>query len=68
MEIQVNDLQKGVRYHFRGDLANGRHADGTPIITHEDVVRQIKYVTDSHVVLECGRRFIINENLKINVF
>ncbi len=57
-----------MRYRVSGDLANGRYTDGTQRITHEDVVRVIKRITDTHVILECGRRFIINDNLKIEKF
>ena len=44
------------------------HADGTPRISHDDVVRVIKRITDTHVILECGRMFVINDNLKIEKF
>ncbi|UVO97758.1 hypothetical protein NXV86_23370 [Bacteroides sp. BFG-257] len=57
-----------MRYRISGDLANGHYADGTPRISHDDVVRVIKRVTDTHVILECGRMFIINDNLKIEKF
>ena len=30
--------------------------------------RVVKRITDTHVVLECGRMFIINDNLKIEKF
>lgn len=52
-------------YHLTGDLANGYYADGTPCITHEEVTRRIVRVTQTHVICECGRRFIINENLTL---
>lgn len=51
-----------------GDLANGCYADGTPRISHDDVVRVIKRITETHVICECGRRFIVNDNLKIEEF
>ena len=66
--MNVNDVIVGLRYRVSGDLANGHYADGTPRISHDDVVRVIKRVTDTHVILECGRMFIINENLKIENF
>ena len=46
----------------------GRNADGSPRISHDDVVRVIKRITDTYVILECGRMFIINDNLKIEKF
>lgn len=66
--MNVNEVVEGLRYRVAGDLANGRYADGTPRISHDDVVRVIKRITDTHVILECGRSFIINDNLKIEKF
>lgn len=66
--MNVNEVTVGLRYRVSGDLANGRHADGTPRISHDDVVRKITRITDTHVVCECGRSFIINDNLKIEKF
>lgn len=63
--MKVNEVEIGLRYRISGDLANGRNLDGTLYIVHEDVVRKIKRVTETHVVCECGRMFIINDNLKI---
>ncbi|MCB7261161.1 MULTISPECIES: hypothetical protein [Bacteroides] len=57
-----------MRYRVSGDLSNGCHADGTPRISHDDVVRVIKRITDTHVILERGRMFVINDNLKIEKF
>lgn len=66
--MKTKEIIVGLRYRVSGDLVNGRYADGTPCIVHEDVVRVIKRITDAHVILECGRRFIINDNLKIENF
>ena len=66
--MKTNEVVLGLRYRVSGDLANGRYADGTPRISYDDVVRVIKRITDTHVILECGHRFIINENLKIEKF
>ena len=66
--MNTNEVVLGMRYRVSGDLANGRYADGTPCISHDDVVRVIKRITDTHVILECGRMFIINDNLKIENF
>lgn len=63
--MKVKDCVEGCRYRISGDLANGRYADGTPCITHDEVVRKVTRITDTHLVCECGRRFIINDNLKI---
>ncbi|MBO5507754.1 MAG: hypothetical protein J6A00_08355 [Bacteroides sp.] len=66
--MNTNEVVLGLRYRVSGDLANGRYADGTPRISHDDVVRVIKRITDTHVILECGRMFIINDNLKMRSF
>lgn len=59
MKVNNKTVTIGVRYRISGDLQNGSY------ITHEDVVRVITRITDTHVICECGRRFIINNNLKI---
>ena len=62
MNIDISKVTVGLRYRVSGDLQNGNY------MTHEDVVRKITRITDTHVVCECGRRFIINDNLKIEKF
>jgi uncharacterized protein YlzI (FlbEa/FlbD family) len=54
----------GERYRICGEIENG-YFNGKPLITNEQVIRCIRYITDTHVVCECGRRFLINEKLKI---
>lgn len=66
--MKIDEITIGLRYRVSGDLSNGRYADGTPRVSHDDVVRVIKRITETHVILECGRRFIINDNLKIEEF
>ena len=66
--MNIKEIEIGLRYRISGDLANGHYADGTPRISHDDVVRVIKRITDTYVILECGRMFIINDNLKIEKF
>lgn len=63
--MKANECRVNTKYRISGDLANGHYSDGTPCIVHEDVVRVIKRITETHVVCECGRRFIINPNLEI---
>ena len=60
--MKIEDVIIGVRYRISGDLKNGSY------ITHDDVVRKITRITDTYVICECGRQFIINENLKIEKF
>ena len=57
---QVKKIIIGGRYHLSGDTQNGS------FVTHDEVTREVVRVTDTHVVCECGRKFIINGNLKIN--
>ena len=58
-EIQPKDIITGETYHLVGDIQNGN------FVTHEEVTRKIAFITQKHIVLECGRKFIINDNLKI---
>lgn len=60
--MKIEDVIIGVRYRISGDLKNGSY------ITHDDVVRKIIRITDTYIICECGRQFIINENLKIEKF
>ena len=55
------DKYIGKRCRISGDLQNGSY------ITKEDVVRKITRITEKHIICECGRRFIINDNLKIEL-
>lgn len=55
----------GRHYLISGNIANGRNADGTPVITKDIVVRKVTRVTATHVILECGRRFIIDKDLNV---
>lgn len=57
---QVKKIIIGGRYHLSGDIQNGS------FVTHDEVTRKVVRVTATHVVCECGRKFIINGNLKIN--
>lgn len=64
--ISVKEVVPGQKYSFSGDIQNGHYADGTPCISHEEVVRKVSYINGDLIVCQCGRRFIINENLKIS--
>lgn len=57
--MKVTEIMVGLRYRISGDLQNGNY------VTHDDVVRKITRITDTHVICECGRIFIINSNLNI---
>ena len=57
--VALSDVVPGLRYRVEGDLQNG------DFVTHEEVTRKIAFITKKHIVLECGRKFIINDNLKI---
>ena len=60
--MKVTEIMVGLRYRISGDLQNGNY------VTHDDVVRKITRITDTHVICECGRIFIINNNLNIEKF
>lgn len=57
--MKPTEIIVGCRYSISGDLQNGSRT------THDEVTRKVVRVTATHIVCECGRRFIINENLKI---
>lgn len=58
--MKAKDITVGGRYHLSGDIQNGS------FVTHDEVTREVVRVTDTHVVCECGRKFIINKKLRIN--
>ncbi|WP_390471691.1 hypothetical protein [Bacteroides ovatus] len=64
--MTAKEIETGKWYHLSGDIENG-YVDGKPHTSHEEVTRIVKRVTDTHIVCECGRRFIINENLKVSL-
>lgn len=54
----------GKCYRISGDLENG-FMNGKPYIGYDDVTRVITRVTDTHIICECGRKFLNNQNLEI---
>jgi len=62
--MTANKIEIGKRYHIIGDLENG-FMDGKPYICHEEVTRVITRITETHIICECGRKFLNNQNLKI---
>lgn len=60
--MKAKDIIIGGRYHLSGDTQNGS------FVTHDDVVREVVRMTDTHIICKCGRRFIINKNLTIEIF
>ena len=60
--MTAKEIEIGKCYHLSGDIENG-YMNGKPNIDHEEVTR----VTDTHIICECGRRFLINENLKVSI-
>ena len=61
---EVNEELIGKYCQISGDLENG-YKDGKPYICHENITRVITRITDTHVICECGRKFLNNQNLKI---
>lgn len=66
MTVTVKEIEIGQWYHLSGDLENG-YKNGQPYICHEEVTRKITRVTDTHIICEGGRRFLINKNLIISI-
>lgn len=63
--MDIREIQVGKRYFLSGDIENGYNKDGKPVISHEEVTRFIKLITDTHIICECDRKFLINQNLQI---
>ena len=55
-EIHVSEVQVGRKYGLHGDLDPRGH---------DTVVRKVTRITDKMINCECGRRFVITENLHI---
>lgn len=66
MTVTVKEIEIGSWYHISGDLDNG-YKNGQPYLCHDEVTRRIKRVTDTHIICECDRRFVINDNLKLSI-
>lgn len=64
--MTVKEIEIGQRYHLSGDIENG-YMDGKTYISHEEVTRVVTRVTDTRIICECGRKFLINENLKLSI-
>lgn len=64
--MKVEEIEIGKWYHLSGDIENG-NMNGKPNINHEEVTRVVTRVTDTHIICECGRMFLINENLKLSI-
>ena len=57
-------FNKEKHYRVMGNMQNG-HIDGKPHICKESITRRIKYVKDEKLYLECGRVFLIDNELDI---
>lgn len=66
MEVTVKDIEIGNWYHISGDIDNGIQ-NGKPYLSHDEVTRRIKRVTATHIICECDRKFVINDNLKLSI-
>ena len=64
--MKATDIIIGKRYELSGDIVNGRNSDGTQRLTHENVVGKVVSISSTRINCECGRSFVINENLKVN--
>lgn len=61
---KVSEELIGKYCHISGDLENG-YFNGKPYICHENITRVITRITDAHIICECGRKFLKNQNLEI---
>lgn len=66
MTVTVKEIEIGNWYHISGDIENG-FFDGKPNLSHDEVTRKIKRITDTHIICECDRKFLINDNLKLSI-
>lgn len=64
--MKVEEIEIGKEYHLTGDIENG-YMNGKLYISHEEVTRAIRQVTDTRIICECGRKFLINESLTITI-
>jgi hypothetical protein len=53
----MSNIEIGEKYEIFGNIQNGNQ------ITQETITRKIKYITNEHVICECDRKFIRDENL-----
>lgn len=67
MTITVKEIEIGGWYHLSGDIENGYDRNRQLNIDHEEVTRVITRVTETHIICECGRRFLINKNLTLTI-
>ena len=58
--MKIKDIETSKKYKISGDLENG-DINGKPYICHEEVVRAINRVTDTRIICECGREFLIKK-------
>lgn len=63
--FNISEIKMGESYRFQGNIRNG-FWNGQPFISKEDVTRKVKRITDDKIILECGREFIIDEDLLIS--
>lgn len=66
MTVTVKEIETGQWYHLSGDIENG-YIGGKPNTSHEEVTRVVTRITGTHIICECGRKFLINENLKLSI-
>ena len=64
--MKAEEIEIGKWYHLSGDIENG-YMNGKPNINHEEVTRVVTRVTGTHIICECDRRFLINENLRLSI-
>ena len=66
--MKTSDIIIGKRYRISGNIRNGRKADGSANFNHDDVVRKIVKVTPDYIICECGRKFIVDSKLNVELW
>jgi len=61
--MNIQNIEVGKTYNLSGDIENGWF-EGKPFISHENVTRKVVRITDTHIICECGRKFIKNDKLE----
>jgi hypothetical protein len=64
--MKVQEIEIGKEYHITGDIENGL-MNGKPYICHEEDTLKVTRMTDTHIICECGRKFLKNGNLTLTV-
>ena len=62
--VSTQEVEIGRQYRISGEIENG-FINGKPYICNESVSRKITRINSDYVVCECGRKFLNNQEVKI---